>query len=197
MTWDLLKTLSASVGAGEAWHWVFTTSSQVLLLLVVLWPHFKEQESIILMKVKSDVAQLCPTLCDPWTVACQASPCKGFSWQDHWSGLPFPSPGDLLDPGIDPGSPTSQADSTIWATRETLISEMYSLTVPKVKAKVTQSSPTLCNPIDYTVHGILQARILEWVAVPLSRGFSQPRDQTQVSNIAEGFFTIWATKEAL
>ena len=45
-----------------------------------------------------------------------------------------------------------------------------------------------------SVHGILQARILEWVAMPSSRGSSQPRDQTQVSRIAGGFFTIWATK---
>ena len=45
--------------------------------------------------------------------------------------------------------------------------------------------------------GILQARILEWVAIPSSRGSSQPRDQTQVSRIAGGFFTNWATREAL
>jgi len=44
--------------------------------------------------------------------------------------------------------------------------------------------------------GILQARILEWVAIPFSRGSSQPRDQTQVSSIAGGFFTIWTTREA-
>ena len=50
--------------------------------------------------------------------------------------------------------------------------------------------------MDYTVHGILQTRILEWVAFPLSRGSSQPRDQTQVSRIAGGFFTSWATREA-
>ena len=46
------------------------------------------------------------------------------------------------------------------------------------------------------VHGILQARILEWVAIPFSRGSSQPTDQTQVSQIAGGFFTSWATREA-
>ena len=46
--------------------------------------------------------------------------------------------------------------------------------------KVAQSCPTLCDPTDYTVHGILQARIVEWVAFPFSRGFSQPRDRTQV-----------------
>ena len=52
--------------------------------------------------------------------------------------------------------------------------------------QVTQSCPTLFDPMDYTVHGILQARILEWVAFPFSRGSSQPRDQTQVSHIAGG-----------
>ena len=57
----------------------------------------------------------------------------------------------------------------------------------KVKVEVTQSCPALCNPMDYTVHGILQARILKWVAFPYSRGSSQPRDQTQVSHIAGGF----------
>ena len=61
--------------------------------------------------------------------------------------------------------------------------------------KVTQLCPTLCNHMDYTVHGILQAVILEWVAVPSSRGSSQPRDWTQVPCIAGGFFTNWATRE--
>ena len=46
----------------------------------------------------------------------------------------------------------------------------------EVKVKVTQSCLTLCDPMNYTVHGILQARILEWVAFPFSRGSSQPRD---------------------
>ena len=47
-----------------------------------------------------------------------------------------------------------------------------------MKVKVAQSCLTLCDPVDYTVHGILQARILEWVAVPFSRGSSQPRSPT-------------------
>ena len=47
----------------------------------------------------------------PWTVAYQAPPSMGFSRQEYWSGLPFPSPGDLPDPGIEPGSPTLQADA--------------------------------------------------------------------------------------
>ena len=62
--------------------------------------------------------------------------------------------------------------------------------------KVAQSCPTLCDSMDYRVHGILQATILEWVAFSFSRGSSQPRDRTQVSHIAGGFFTSWATKEA-
>ena len=51
--------------------------------------------------------------------------------------------------------------------------------------------------MDYIIHGILQARILEWVAFPFSGGSSQPRDQTQVSHIAGGFFTSWAAREAV
>ena len=66
----------------------------------------------------------------------------------------------------------------------------------KVRVKVAQSCPTLCYPMDYTVHGILQARILEWVAFPFTRRSSQPRDRTQVSHIAGGFFTSWVTREA-
>ena len=65
-----------------------------------------------------------------------------------------------------------------------------------MKVKVTQSYPTLCDPMDYTVHGILQTRILEWVAFPFSRGSSQPKNWTQASRIAGEFFTSWATREA-
>ena len=63
--------------------------------------------------------------------------------------------------------------------------------------KVAQSCPTLCDPMNYTVHRILQARILEWVALPFSRGSCQPRDRTQVSRIADGLFTSWATRDLL
>ena len=59
----------------------------------------------------SEVTQSCPTLCNPWTVAHQAPPSMGFSRQEYWRGLPFPSLGDLPDPGIEPRSPTLQADA--------------------------------------------------------------------------------------
>ena len=64
-----------------------------------------------------------------------------------------------------------------------------------VKVKATQSYPTLCDPMDYTVHGILQARILERVAAPFNRGSFQPRDGAQVSCIAGGFFTSKSAAE--
>ena len=63
-----------------------------------------------------------------------------------------------------------------------------SLSTDCVCVKVTHLCPTLYDPMDYTVHGILQARMLEWVAFPFSRGSSQLRDQTQFSHIAGGFF---------
>ena len=117
------------------------------------------------------VVRLCLTLASPWTVARQASLSVGFSRQEYWSGLLFPSPEDLFHPGIKSGSPILQAYTAIlsydgipWSCR---------------KVKVAQLCPTLCDPMDYTVHGILQARILEWVAFPFSRGSSQP---TQGSN---------------
>ena len=64
------------------------------------------------------------------------------------------------------------------------------------EVKAAQSCLTLHGTNDYTVHGFLQARILEWVAFPFSRGSSQARDRTQVSHIAGGFFASWATREA-
>ena len=66
----------------------------------------------------------------------------------------------------------------------------------KSKVKATQSCPALCDSMDYTAHGILQARILEWVAFPFFKGSSQPRDWTLVCHIAGGLFTSWVTREA-
>ena len=66
----------------------------------------------------------------------------------------------------------------------------------QLKVQVTLSCLTLCDPMRCIVHGILQARIMEWVAFPFSRVSSQPRDWTQVSHIADRFFISWATREA-
>ena len=69
------------------------------------------------------------------------------------------------------------------------------------ESEVTQLGRTLCDPMNCSlpgssVHGIIQARTLEWVDFPFSRGSSWPRDQIQVSRTAGRFFSIWATREA-
>ena len=78
---------------------------------------------------------------------------------------------------------------------------LHSEKAPEWVCLVVQSCPTLCDlmdcsPASSSVHGILQARILEWVAIPFSRGSSQPRDWTQVPYIVVRFFTVWATQKA-
>ena len=75
----------------------------------------------------------------------------------------------------------------------------YMYIMHSIKVLVAQSCLTLCDLMDYSppgsaVHGILQPRVLEWVAISFSWGSSQPRDWTQVSCIAGRFFTIWATR---
>ena len=69
-------------------------------------------------------------------------------------------------------------------------------------SEVAQSCPTLCDPVDCnppgsSVHGILQARILEWVTISSSRGSSRPRDWTRDSRIASRRFYLWATREVV
>ena len=84
------------------------------------------------------------------------------------------------------GSPIS------WRIFHSLLSSTQSKAV-KVKVKVTQSCPIFCDPTDcslpgFSIHGIFQARVLEWVAISFSRGSSQPRDRTQVSSIVGSCF---------
>ena len=129
------------------------------------------------------------TLCNPMD---QAPLTMGFSRQEYWSGLPFPSPRESFRPR-DRTQVSHIVDRRfiIWATREC-----------RIMCVSHSSCPTLCNPIDYSllgssVHGILQSRILEWVSIPFSRESSWPRNWTQIFCIAGRFFTIWATREAI
>ena len=69
----------------------------------------RDGNSLSCYKVKS--LSRVPSFATPWTVACQAPPSMGFPRQEYWSGLPFPSPRDFPDPGIEPRSPALQADS--------------------------------------------------------------------------------------
>ena len=80
--------------------------------------------------------------------------------------------------------------------------KILKLKVYDSESKVGQLCLTFCNPVDCSppgssIHGILQARILEWVAISFSRGSSQPRDWTRVSRIADRRFNLWDTREAL
>ena len=102
-------------------------------------------------------------------IACQLPLSIGFSRWEYWSGLPFPASGDLLHLGVKPGFPTLQAD--------TLLSE------PPANLCESESRSVVSDSLrpHGLVHGVLQARILEWVVSPFSRESSQPRDQTQVS----------------
>ena len=125
-----------------------------------------------------------------WTAACQTPLSMGFSRQEYWSGMPFPSPGIFLTQGLNLCLLICSRFFTTEAAGKPLLLCMWSRSV----------CPTLCSPIDCSlpgssVHGIFQARVLEWVAISFSRGSSQPRDWTSVSLTVVRCFTIWATCE--
>ena len=103
-------------------------------------------------------------------------PAKQEAWVEPWVGR---SPGKGNGYPLQRDLPGKSHGQRILAVKEVRWDP-----ATEVKVKGTQSCQTHCDPMDYTVHGILQARILEWVAFPSSRGSSQPRGQTQVSWIA-------------
>ena len=147
----------------------------------------------------------------------------GFSREEYWSGLPFPPPGDLPNPGIEHRSPTLQADALLseppgkpQKTRvscHTLLQGIFPTQGPnphllcllplqmdslllappwklgghESESEVTQSCPTLCDPMDCSlsgssVHGIFQARVLEWIAI----SFSKQRDKYHMISLTYG-----------
>ena len=114
------------------------------MLLLLLPSHFSR-------------VRLCAT---PEMAAHQAPPSRGFSRQEHWSGLPFPSP---------------MRESEKWKWSRSVVPDSY--------------DPMDCSLPGSSVHGIFQARVLEWGAIAFSRRSSWPRDQTQVSCIAGRGFT--------
>ena len=96
-------TLSRKIKWGRFLHWILFGQNWPYLLLIV--PYFWVADSWTLSSCCGLVAKLCQTLVTPWAAAFQAPLSIGFPRQEYWSGLPFPSPGDLLDPGIKPASP--------------------------------------------------------------------------------------------
>ena len=130
----------------------------------------------------------------PQTVACQAPLSMGFPRQEYWSEseLSFYSPGIFLTQGSNPPLLHWQVILYCWTTWK----------APFCYWSVAKLCPTLWDPMDWrmpgsSVQGILQARILEWVASPFSRASSWPRDRTWGSCIAGRFITVWASREAL
>ena len=123
-----------------------------------------------------------------------------FFRQEYGTGLPFPSPKGSLWPR-DPIciSCVFCTASRFFTTQ--LLGKPFLRSWSEVKwSEVAQSCPTLCDPMDCSlpgssVHGIFQARILEWVAISFSRRSSQPGDWNQVSHIAGRRFTVWTTGE--
>ena len=108
----------------------------------------------------------------------------GVSQQEYWIGLPFSSPGNLPNPGIKPTSPALEGGfSTIGPPGKSYSCFSTEIFIPcNVLCLITLWDPTDCSPPGSSVHGILQARILEWVAIFFSRESSQPRNQTQEWN---------------
>ena len=151
---------------GKGWNGSGPQTQLCIRLAGVLLPFPDTTNHNLSSEVK--VAQSCPTLCDPKDYIVHGILQARIL---EWVAIPW----------IKPKSPTLQVDS--------LPAELPG---KPQKVKVSQSCPTLCHPLDYPGHGILQARILEWVAIPSSRESSQPRDWTR---IAGGFFTSWATRE--
>ena len=172
---------------------LYTQEFNPRLLFLLHW-----QVSSLPLKVKVKVKLLSHVqlFATSWTVAYQAPLSMRFSRQESCSGLPCPPPGDLPHPGTEPQSLTSPAlAGRFFITLATWEAH------PWVKwSEVAQSCPTLCHPLDCSlpgssVHGILQARVLEWGAISFSRGSSRPSDWTQVSRIVDRRFTIWSTRE--
>ena len=154
-----------------------------------MWPSHKRAIAAAAAAAAKSL-QSCPTLCDPMDGSPPRSPIPGILQARTWSGLPFPSP---------------MHESEKWKWSRSVVpysSQPHGLQLTRLLRPWNfpgKSTGVGCHCLlrtDYTVHGILQARMLEWVAFPYSRGSSQPRDQTQVSRIAGRFFTSWATREA-
>ena len=120
------------------YHWVSCIMICEIIILCVN-PPFLVWKKVRKVKSLSHV-QLFVT---PWTTACQAPPSMGFARQEHWSGLPFPSPGDLPDRGMDPGSPALQEDPL---PSEPPGNPTYQFSSVQFSS-VAQSCPTLCNPM--------------------------------------------------
>ena len=143
------------------------------------------------------VYQSCLILLQPHAVAHQAPLSVGFCRQQYWSGMLFPTPGDLPDPEIKPASPVLRvlpADSLLaeplgkprsfLCTHKKKMHVQSCLTVCDPPTHTPPPPPLDCSPLGCCVHGNFQARVLGWVVISYSRGSFRPRDQTCISCVS-------------
>ena len=149
---------------------------------LILARRTKTQHDYILLLTAVQSLSRVQLFCDPVDCNPLGSLVHGISQQEYWSGLPFLPPGDLPDPRIEHVSLALAGGFFNAEPTGEPINYIY------LKVKVAQSCQTPYDPMDCTVHGILQARILEWIAFPFSRGSSQPRARTQVSHTTGSSF---------
>ena len=121
------------------------------------------------------------TFVTPWTVACQAPLSVGFSRQEYWSGLPFPSPGDLPNPGMESGSPALAGGffATVAPGKACVYMRARACVCVCVCVLVAQPHPTLCRSVDYSlpgysVCGISRQEYCSGFAMPSSRDLPDP-----------------------
>ena len=176
------------------------TLREARLLVSVLWPSRlgPGRKILFLFCCSAQLLQLCPTLWDPMDCSPPGSSVHGISQARILEWV-----------AISSSRGSSQPRDGTWVscvaggffTTEPPRSPLF-LYKERKESEVTQSCLTLWDPMEYcslpgsSVRGILQTRILEWVAIPFSRGTSRPRDQTWVSHITDRRFTVWATREA-
>ena len=162
--------------------WILDVTDQKSTICNTLWMRAKSLQSCVTLCVYVKSFSRVWLFATPWTVAYQAPPSMGFSRQEYWSGLPYPFPVDLPDPGIEPRSPAFQADVSTFEPPGMSLWNLMN-----------------CSLQDSYVHGILQERILELVALPSSRESSWPRDPAaslMSPALAGMFFTTSTTWEA-
>ena len=150
---------------------------------------FRSKSHFLFVRLSRYVISAASDSAAPWTVAHQAPLSMGFSRQEYWRGLPFPPPGIFPTQG-----PNPHLLRLLHRQAGSLPLSHWEAVNPHVLRRSVRSDSA--TPMDYStpgssVHGILQARILQWVAVPSSRGSSPPRDRPRVwcaSCIAGRFF---------
>ena len=175
-----------------ALHWAGICAPFILLLFhsqhTAFMSWFREKEDMLLLLGRFGHVSLCATL---WTAVCQAPLSTGFSRQEYWSGCHALLQEFFPAQGSNPGLLHFRQDCfTTEPPGKLEVGHILYL----YWSESCSVMPDCLRHMD-CVRGILQARILGWVAVPFSRESSQPRDWTQVSCIADRFFTSWAMRE--